>query len=534
MEKKSGTDLKKRIAIALVFTIVLSVLFVGIAYYGLVRYTMRSLGREYGISNPTYENLYNNTLLISRAMDEEISHLRDEVKASPEMLEDTEMLAERNQKLVENVVFMVVIKGKDIVFDGSKYDSALAMPEHRIEEIVSQFENVKDDIFSGQTSDGALVRKAKVVFSDGTEGSVFLLSTLERVVPQIRALQFNSMMLVIIILTSASLLLGRWLYRGIERPINDLKDAAQNIRDGNLDFSVKTSGIEELDELCRDFEEMRIRLKESAESKIENEKQSRELVSNISHDLKTPVTAIKGYVEGIIDGVADTPEKMDHYLKTIRNKANEVDRLINELTAYSHIDANRIPYNFTKLDAAAFFSDCAEEVSLDLEDHGIAFSYFNYLTEETSIIADPEQLRRVINNIIGNSIKYRDKEFAFVNLRLRDVGDFVQAEIEDNGCGIAQQDLTHVFDRFYRSDTARSSEGGSGIGLSIVKKILEDHEGKVWATSKEGEGTVIYFVLRKYQEPEEGETAAETRGVGIAKILQALPKSKQKKEREGG
>ena len=101
-----------------------------------------------------------------------------------------------------------------------------------------------------------------------------------------------------------------------------------------------------------------------------------------------------------------------------------------------------------------------------------------------------------------------DKSPGKIDLRILDAGDFIQAEIEDNGKGIAQKDLSRVFDRFYRSDTARSSQGGSGIGLSIVKKILEDHEGKVWATSKEGEGTVIYFVLRKYQEavpePEQG------------------------------
>ena len=94
-----------------------------------------------------------------------------------------------------------------------------------------------------------------------------------------------------------------------------------------------------------------------------------------------------------------------------------------------------------------------------------------------------------------------DKSRGIINIRLRDVGDFIQVEIEDNGKGIAQKDLTKIFDRFYRTDASRNStKGGSGIGLSIVKKILEDHGGKVWANSKEGVGTVMFFVLRKYQE----------------------------------
>ena len=104
-------------------------------------------------------------------------------------------------------------------------------------------------------------------------------------------------------------------------------------------------------------------------------------------------------------------------------------------------------------------------------------------------------------NIIGNSIKYLDKQQGFINIRIKDVGDFIQVEIEDNGRGISARDLPYILDRFYRADASRNSAtGGSGIGLSIVKKIIEDHGGKIWATSKESIGTVMYFVIRKYQE----------------------------------
>ena len=117
------------------------------------------------------------------------------------------------------------------------------------------------------------------------------------------------------------------------------------------------------------------------------------------------------------------------------------------------------------------------------------------------VIADPEQIRRVVNNIISNSCKYFDKSQCFINMRIKDVGDFIQVEIEDNGRGISARDLPYIFDRFYRADASRNSAtGGSGIGLSIVKKIIEDHGGKIWATSKESIGTVMYFVIRKYQE----------------------------------
>lgn len=273
------------------------------------------------------------------------------------------------------------------------------------------------------------------------------------------------------------------------------------------------NGVKEVNDLCEDFEEMRKRLKESAEEKVEFDRDNKELISNISHDLKTPITAVKGYVEGLMDGVADTPEKVDRYIHTIYNKANEMDRLINELTFYSKIDTNRIPYTFAKIHVADYFEDCVEELSYELKAQGIDLTYFNYLDEDVLVIADAEQLKRVINNIVSNSIKYMNKEKGVINIRLKDAGDFIQVEIEDNGKGIAQKDLPKIFDRFYRTDASRNStKGGSGIGLSIVRKILEDHGGKVWATSKEGVGTVMCFVLRKYQEVPANEQNTDRRG----------------------
>ena len=306
-----------------------------------------------------------------------------------------------------------------------------------------------------------------------------------------------------VILISVALVVGLWVYRSIAVPLVKLKKATQNIKEGNLDFVLDVEGKDEFSELCQDFEEMRRRLKESTEEKSLIEKENRELISNISHDLKTPITAVKGYVEGIMDGVADTPEKMDRYVRTIYNKTNEMDHLINELTFYSKIDTNRIPYTFNKLNVEDYFEDCSEEVGLELETRGIELVYANYVEKDVMVIADGEQIRRVIHNIISNAIKYMDKPKGIIQIRIKDVGDFIQIEIEDNGKGIGPKDLPYIFDRFYRTDVSRnSSKGGSGIGLSIVKKILEDHGGKVWATSRLGSARSCILYLentRRYQ-----------------------------------
>ena len=314
---------------------------------------------------------------------------------------------------------------------------------------------------------------------------------------------FKSMIFaIIIILVFTGVMLSLFLHKTLVSPINELNVAMKHIKNGDFEYRLEAKGDgSEIDDMYRNYEDMRLRLKENAEEKIQREKQNRELISNISHDLKTPITAIKGYSEGIIDGIADTPEKMDRYVKTIYNKANDMEKLINELTVYSGIDNNRIPYHFHKILVGEYFRDCIEEVGMDLENKNFKLDYVNLVSLDTMIIADPEQLKRVVNNIISNSVKYMDKPNGEINIRILDEVDSIRVEIEDNGKGIAQKDLQNIFDRFYRTDASRNSgTGGSGIGLSIVKKFIQDHGGYIWATSKEGEGTCMHFVIRKYVE----------------------------------
>ena len=352
-----------------------------------------------------------------------------------------------------------------------------------------------------------MVHQIDFFFTDGAEGTFFVVT---RVMGLISGRFMSGLfvsMLTILIFTA--FLLTRWLEGSVFIPISAINIAMNNIRDGNFTYTLSTGEEGEIGDLYRNYEDMRLRLKESADEKLEHERQNRELISNISHDLKTPITSIKGYVEGLIDGVANTPEKQEKYIRTIYNKANDMDRLIDELTLYSRFESDRIPYNFHRLNVGDYFGDCVEEIGMDMDARGIELNYTNLVSPQTMIIADPEQLKRVINNIVGNSVKYMDKEKGKIDFRILDEQDSVRIEIEDNGKGIAARDLPNIFDRFYRADSSRnSSRGGSGIGLSIVRKIVEDHGGYIWATSREGEGTCMNLVIRKYLEQDED--AADT------------------------
>ena len=467
------------------------------ALFGFQQIQMKVIEQTYDVADEDYGYLSNSVQLLNRFTKDIYQELQETSESEPQKFMNDAFLEQMNTRLEGKASYLIVRKDGELSYIGRNASTALLT---QLPDFGSADENVNAGTYM-DVGEQVLVKQIDFRFMDGGEGSAFIVTRMEEVVPEIKDLAVDAIVSIIVILVFTACMLSAWIHTSLMKPIKNLQVAARNIKEGNLDFTIEAEGHDEIGELCKDFEEMRQRLKESTEEKMRAEKESKALISNIAHDLKTPITAVKGYAEGILDGVADTPEKREKYLRTIYNKASEMDTLINELTLYSKIDTNRIPYNFAKLNVSAYFNDCIEEIGLDLEAKNVGLAYFNYADEDTIIIADPEQLRRVINNIVGNSCKYFDKQKGLINIRIKDVGDFIQVEIEDNGRGIAARDLPYIFDRFYRTDASRNSAtGGSGIGLSIVKKIIEDHGGKIWATSKESIGTVMYFVIRKYQE----------------------------------
>ncbi len=487
---------KTRLIITFLTIILLPLVLACTAFLCIGAYLSRGQ-EEYGIRNEDYNLMIDPTYASQLLTDEIFTKVADILEKQPFGIEDLGVLSEINSGISGKASYILVRKQDKIYYAGNEMAADQIfdkLPDFDEEDLVQQ---PKEGFYYDDMK--KLVRKMDFWFEDGSEGSFFIITRANSILS--RKLFVDMAIAIMVILIFTSMFLTNWISRGVFTPINHLNIAMQNIAEGNLEYMLPDKEDGEIGELYRNYEDMRLRLKESTDEKIFAEKQNKELVSNISHDLKTPITAIKGYVEGIMDGVADTPEKMDKYIKTIYNKANDMDRLINELTVYSGIDSNRIPYHFHRINVSEYFGDCIEEVGLDLESKNIELNYSNLVPPDTMVIADPEQLKRVINNIIGNSIKYLDKPKGEIDIRILDEVDAIRVEIEDNGKGIAAKDLPKIFERFYRTDASRnSSQGGSGIGLSIVKKIVEDHGGYIWATSKEEEGTCMHFVLRKYQE----------------------------------
>ena len=490
--------LKIKLIVSFLVVLLVPLILATAALIGFGQYQLNSIEKHFGVEDADIESFANATSILSKVTRGVYDSLQEKSVTDVAAFEDRNYLNQVNKELLERHSYLLVRKGEKYIYQGTEGD--IRGLTERLPAYGSYVTSHDVGIFVGGEVQ-SLVKKVDLVFADGTEGSVFIVTAVGGMIPQMKSLLVDMGLAIVSILVFTGVLLTAWIYKSIVTPLNHLKAATHNIKEGNLDFEMQIEGDDEISELCQDFEEMRKRLKESTEEKMRTDQQNKELISNISHDLKTPITVVKGYVEGILEGVADTPEKRDKYIRTIYSKANDMERLINELTFYSKIDTNRIPYVFDKINVRDYFDDCVEELSIDLEQRHVQLGYDNDTDKNVMVIADAEQIRRVINNVVNNSVKYMDKPSAAIYIRVRDVGDFVQIEIEDNGQGISARDLPYIFDRFFRTDSSRnSSKGGSGIGLSIVKKIIEDHGGKIWATSKPGVGTVMHFVLRKYQE----------------------------------
>ena len=487
--------LKDRLLTAFFIMIALPITLLSVVAGTIVSLQTNSIEQSYDVEADTVQVITNPIQILNRITRGIYNEIKLTALKEPEKLENMDYIAHLNEDLSNKYSFIALRKGEDFIYSGNEEKLAI------IKDSLQGFGVYNTDVDGGMYVGGKtpfLIKAQDFYFKDGSEGTIFVITDLDTLFPQIKDLVRQSILSFFGVLLFTALLLMVWIYRSIIRPLNILRIGMNQIKDGDLDYSVERETDDEIGQLCEDFEDMRIRLKELIENRIQYEEDIKELISNISHDLKTPLTAIKGYAEGLMDGVADTPKKQEKYLQTILSKANDMSVLVDELAFYAKIDSNTVPYTFKDINVRAFFDDCVEEISLDLEVKNIDIQYYNEIEASVKVVADAEQIKRVISNIIGNAVKYLDKPKGMFQIRLHDAGNFIQVEIEDNGCGIPKADIPYIFDRFYRADASRNSKkGGSGLGLAISKKIIEDHAGRIWAESEPEVGTTILFTLKK-------------------------------------
>jgi len=281
------------------------------------------------------------------------------------------------------------------------------------------------------------------------------------------------------------------------KPLEKLRVAVEEIAKGNYGFTVEEEQFNMVGDLIASFNRMSIELKEAEELKERYEQNRKELIAGISHDLKTPITSIIGYVDAIQSGVARTEEKKEKYLNIIESNAQYTNKLIDDLFLFSKLDINQMQYEFVRMPICEFLQDVIVEKQLELEESGVNVSYTIDIAKDKLLAIDGKMVYRIMSNIMSNAIKYGNKETPEIHIEASEESDGVKVAISDNGQGISQENLEHIFDVFFREDVSRNKEiGGTGLGLSIAKQLVQAHGGAIFATSKMGEGTTITFTLK--------------------------------------
>ncbi|MBC6314076.1 sensor histidine kinase [Listeria grandensis] len=443
----------------------------------------------YALTGASPGQLYKSaTLQRPLSTDEENAFL--ELKMLAKNMPDN-LLEYQNFKGLEKSDVQVVVRKNDAIVyssaDLSKKSLLVHMPDYELNNL-----NMRGTL----DNQGDLFRYIKFdyTYSDGAMGSVMVLQP-ENSYTEI--IQKWGIYIVGTVLLFGFLVIGLLSYfvaKSVVQPIVHLKEGAEKIEAGNLDFEMEEAkGKNEIATLISTFEKMRIRLKKSLEMQALYETNRKELLSNISHDLKTPITSIVGYIEGIQDGVANTPEKQAKYLEIAHTKAKDMNALIDELFLFSKLDLHKEPFCFRRVDLNALLAQIAEESELSFEKAEFELVIPN---EKMIAEADREKLKRVFENLIQNSMKYMDKEQAKIMIQLEKQQNDAIITISDNGKGISEAGLLSIFDRFYREEVSRNSNtGGSGLGLSIAKQIVEEHRGEIGATSELEIGTSIWIRL---------------------------------------
>ncbi len=296
--------------------------------------------------------------------------------------------------------------------------------------------------------------------------------------------------------------LTRFVFRHVEQPLELLTDGVRQISEGNLDCRLEYDGKDEFLPVCRDFNDMARRLKESVERSRREEESRRELMAGLSHDLRSPLTSIQAYVEGLLDGVAATPEAQRRYLTTVKARAEELERMVERILTYSRMEREEMPRDAKPLQLDEYLRAEINEVSADYAGRGLDIAAE---LEPFAATADAGELRQILLNLADNSLKYKERERALLTVRLRDEGGSCELSFTDDGPGVSAEALPKLFDEFYRADSSRSDRAkGSGLGLAIVAKAAKRMGGTVRAENAAGGGLSVILTL-----PEGGDANAE-------------------------
>ena len=324
-------------------------------------------------------------------------------------------------------------------------------------------------------------------------GSSYFPDTIEHILGDVAIL---AMVLAGLVIILTGTLLSRNLSRKILLPLDELRQSARRIERGDYVTPVRTYRADELGETAAVFESMRQQLQQNRELRQLYDKNRQELLAGIAHDLATPLTKISGYTSGLLEGIADTPEKQRHYMELVQRTSLSMEQLVQTLFLFSKLELGKVVFQWETIDLAEMLTNFVNSHRGVLAEQGFQLTFHIDTIAPALVRIDTIQFQRVLDNILSNSIKYKDGPLGSLKITLRADGNAYHLKFIDDGRGVSPEELEKVFDGFYRTDKARSATAnGSGLGLAVTRKIVEGMHGEIWAEMGVKKGLRICLTL---------------------------------------
>lgn len=481
----------------LVGLVISPVILIVIAVIIIVSAEKSKVINEYNLDNQKFTSFYdliNKQKVLDELTEPVINELIQNSRSSVRLLDDKTYLADVNRRLEPMFSFLLTDR-TDFLDQFNQSDAGYFQGkclEYRV------MANKGDSVRIKRNNNEYLLKVVAYTSQNNKVNYIYVITKLSVKLPYMTRIQKEILFSTILIILIMSIVILLVLYYYIIKPIKILNANVKGMEQGFWNNEMEACNGKVFAGLSQELYHLQQTLVEENDKREQTDALTKEVIGNISHDLKTPLTAIKGYAEGIIDGVAKSPDQIDRYVRTIYNKAVDMNILVDELAFFTRINQNDLPYKFTSVSVNQYISECLSSMATDLDMKKIQLIFKNMTNIDTKVIIDVEKIKRVIHNIVGNATKYIGRDNGIIYVSIEDYGDMVLVRIEDNGTGISPKELPHIFDRFYRTDSSRNSKtGGSGLGLAIAQKIILDHGGKIWAESKENVGTALIFTLKK-------------------------------------
>lgn len=292
----------------------------------------------------------------------------------------------------------------------------------------------------------------------------------------------------------------RRMNQTVMEPLEQLVQGAQRIQKGNLGEPIDYHGEAEFEHVCQTFNDMQSTILKDREQRAKTEQARIDMITGISHDLRTPLTSIRGYIKGVLDNVAGTEEKRKAYLTTAYEATEEMNLLLQKLFDFSRMESGQMPFHMVKADLGEYVTSYVAQKETVCDPKKIVFHLHKAKAYFEEISIDIEQIKRIFDNLLENSRKYAAATPpVHIDISVKETEKELLIEWKDNGRGVPEEKLSRIFERFYRCDESRT-EKGSGIGLYVVQYIMERHHGRVKAENDFGLKITLYFPKKEYEE----------------------------------